>query len=287
LVNNDVIHIKQEHLMADTNYFIPAVARATQLLEHLSVSHVPLGVSELSRELKTNKNMVFRLLRTLQEQGWIVQEEGPKYRVSLRPFCYLSQPVQRMGIREAAAAPLRQLWEETGEACYLAILDDDRCLFVEHLDSTREVRAQGRVGGRYQLHYCAPGKVLLAHAGHKLIDRVLAGQLEQNTAATISSREELRRELARVVDRGYALDLEEYCRGMMCLAAPVVDADGQISGALGITVLTIYYTQAELVSVFGPKVLRAAAEASENLGLPPTAIATRDGLTLEIAKQTQ
>ncbi len=71
--------------MAETNYFIPAVARATELLERLSVSHVPLGVSELSRELGTNKNMVFRLLHTLEKQGWIVQEDGPKYRVSLRP----------------------------------------------------------------------------------------------------------------------------------------------------------------------------------------------------------
>ena len=273
--------------MAETKYFIPAVAKATELLEYLSASCVPLGVSELSRELGTNKNMVFRLLHTLQEQGWIVQEDGPKYRVSLRPFCCFSRPVQRMGLREATAVPLRELWEETGEACYLAILDDDRCLFVEHLDSTREVRAQGRVGGRYRLHSCAPGKVLLAHAGCKLIDRVVGDPLEQNTAATISSEDELRQELALVMDHGYALDLEEYSRGMMCLAAPVFDTDGQVAGALGITVLTIHYTQAELVSVLGPKVLRAATEASENLGSPPSTTTAQDGLRLEPAKQAR
>ncbi len=273
--------------MAGSNYFIPAVAKATELLEFLSASHVPLGVSELSRELETNKNMVFRLLHTLQEQGWIVQEEGPKYRVSSRPFCCFSQPVQRIGLREAAAAPLRKLWEETGEACYLAVLDDDRCLFVEHLDSTREVRAQGRVGGRYQLHCCAPGKVLLAHGGRALIDRVLRGPLEQNTVATICSQEQLRQELALVVDQGYALDLEEYSRGMMCLAAPVVNVGGQIAGALGMTALTIHYTQAELVSVFRSKVLQAAAEASENLGSPTEATPTPDGLALEISKQAR
>ena len=272
--------------MADTNYLIPAVARATELLEYLSTSHVPLGVSELSRELGTNKNMVFRLLHTLQEQGWIVQEEGPKYRVSSRPFCCFSLPVHRMGLREAAAAPLRELWEDSGEACYLSILDDDRCLFVEHLDSTREIRAQGRVGGRYELHCCAPGKVLLAHGGRRLIDRVLGGPLEQNTAATLSSKEELRDELALVVDQGYALDLEEYSRGMMCLAAPVVDAAGQVAGAIGITALTIHYTQAELVSVFGPKVLRAATEASRNLG-SPKAHGTQDELSLAISKQAR
>ena len=144
-----------------------------------------------------------------------------------------------------------------------------------------------RVGGRYKLHYCAPGKVLLAHAGRKLIDRVVGGRLEQNTAATISSKKELRQDLAQVIDQGYALDLEEYSRGMMCLAAPVVDADEQVAGALGITALTIYYPQADLVSVLGSKVLRAAAEASENLGSRPKTIATQDVLTLEIAKQAR
>jgi DNA-binding IclR family transcriptional regulator len=74
---------------------------------------------------------------------------------------------------------------------------------------------------------------------------------------------------------------------MMCLAAPVFDADGQVAGALGVTALTIHYTQAELVSVFGPKVLRAASEASENLGSPPKAITTEDGLPMEIVKQAR
>jgi DNA-binding IclR family transcriptional regulator len=270
--------------MANTNYVIPAVARATELLEYLSASHLPLGVSELSRDLNINKNMVFRLLHTLQEQGWIVQEEGPKYRVSLRPFCRLSRTVQRMGLREAAAVPLRKLWEDTGEACYLAILDDDRCLFVDHLDSNHEIRAQGRVGGRYQLHSCAPGKVLLAYASSGLMDTVLSGPLQQNTTATITDGDELRRELARVVEQGYALDLEEYSRGMMCLAAPVVDAEEQVAGTIGITALTIYYSQAEMVSTLGPNVLRAASEASENMGAPAEFGSKFDGQTLPIAQ---
>ena len=73
---------------------------------------------------------------------------------------------------------------------------------------------------------------------------------------------------------------------MMCLAAPVFNADGQVAGALGITALTIHYTQAELASVLGAKVLRAATEASENLG-SPEAVSTQDGLPLEITKQAQ
>jgi hypothetical protein len=101
---------------------------------------------------------------------------------------------------------------------------------------------------------------------------VLGGPLEQNTTATISGKEELRQELAWSSTRGYALDLEEYSRGMMCLAAPVVDADGQVAGAFGITALTIHYTQAELVSSLRSQGASGGREASENLGSPPKAL---------------
>lgn len=53
---------------------------------------------------------------------------------------------------------------------------------------------------------------------------------------------------------------------MMCLAAPVVDAQEEVVAALGIPGLTLYYTQAESESVLGPKVVRAARAASANLG---------------------
>ena len=54
-----------------------------------------------------------------------------------------------------------------------------------------------------------------------------------------------------------------------------------------VTALTIHYAQADLVSVLGSKMLRAAAEAADNLSSRPKTIATRDGLPLEIAKQAR
>jgi IclR family transcriptional regulator, KDG regulon repressor len=251
--------------MPEKSYQIPAVVRATQLLERLCESDAPLGVSELSRQLGTNKNMVFRLLQTLEEAGWIVQEDGPKYRVGMLPFRLFSKSA-KIGVREAAASPLRKLHGETGEGCYIAVLDGDRCLFVDHLDSTRDVRALGRIGGSYALHSCAPGKILLAHADARLRDEILGGDLEANTIVSITSSKKLRKELDQVLEQGYAVDIEEYTRGMLCLAAPVFDATGRVAGSLGITVLTLYYTSGELIAHLGPKVIKAADEASANLG---------------------
>lgn len=211
--------------------------------------------------------MVFRLLQTLEQQGWVLSDEQAKYRVSLQPFHYFSKPLRRLNLRQAAAGPLRQLWEETGENCYLGLLDGDRVLYADHYDATGDVRITAQVGGRYLLHCCAPGKVLLANSPQGLFNRLAQAGFQPNTDNTICAPAKLRRELKAVVRQGYALDCEEYTRGVICFAAPIYDHEDCVVGTIGVSVITLYYTVEELRRQLGPKVLRTAEEVSLKLGM--------------------
>ena len=66
----------------------PAVGHAIKLIELLSDEREPVGVSEISRRLNLSKNMVFRILRTLEQDGWVYCDKSSdgKYRLSLVPF---------------------------------------------------------------------------------------------------------------------------------------------------------------------------------------------------------
>jgi len=131
-------------------YDAPAVRTALRILEVLSAAREPLGVSEVSRVLGQNKSLTYGLLSTLRDEGWVAAEEpGPRYRMTLVPFQVASQVVRGMDLRAAAAGPLRALWEPLGESVYLAVLHDDACLYLEHLDSRQSVRIAGMVGGSY------------------------------------------------------------------------------------------------------------------------------------------
>ena len=252
--------------MAKASYDVPALRKALRLIELLCDSDVPLGVSEIGQRLDLNKNMTFRLLRTLLKEGWVVQETGPKYRMSLRPFHYTSKPVGRMSLPAAASVPLRELWQTTGESVYVAAVDEDQLLVLDHLDSTRDVRIAAKVGARYELHCSAPGKVLLAHAADTLLARLAEQGFARLTARTIHTLPELREHLEEVAARGYALDLEEYVDGLLCFAVPVFDHRGRVVGALGVSVLTLHYTPQKLVDVLGPKVIATGQEVSARMG---------------------
>jgi IclR family acetate operon transcriptional repressor len=247
----------------------PAARNAIIIVELLCDSDEPLGVSEIAARAQINKNMAFRVLHTLLEMGWVVQDGADlKYRMSLRAFHYVSKPVARMNLKAAAGEPVRDLWRKTGQSTYLGVLDDDAVLYLEHLDATGPVHIAGTVGGRYALHCSAPGKVLLAHAGDELFERLAERGFARQSRQTITSPGKLARELAAVREQGYALDIEEYADGLMCFAAPVCDYTGDVVGVVGISVLTLYFTRERMETECGPAVLEAARRISAAMGCP-------------------
>ncbi len=252
-----------------TQYDVPAVSKAIKLLNLLCQSDEALGVSEISRAIDLNKNMVFRLLCTLTAEGWVAQENGePRYRITLRPFHVTSQPVRRMRLKDVATVPLNKLWRATGESTYLAILDEEHALYLEHLDGTHNVHIAAAVGGRYPLHCAAPGKVLLAYQPEDVFDRLARAGFARMTPNTLCDPDALRAHLAEVRRQGWAPDNEEFGRGILCFAAPIFDHRDTMVGAIGLSVISVNYTIEMVIGTLGPHVLAAAGEISRLLGQP-------------------
>lgn len=266
--------------MTERSYDVPAVRKAISLIELLCESARPMGISEISQRLELNKNMVFRLVRTLSELGWIVadNDNGLKYRMTLQPFQHTSKPVSRLNVRVAAAEPLRQLWEATQQSCYLCILEQRRALCIEHLDATGDLRFAARVGGHYYLHASAPGKVLLAYSGDELFRQLTKADLPARTANTITDKRALKEHMAAVVSAGYAVDDMENVEGVICLAAPIFGSDDKLVGTLGLSSLTFNYSTPQLIAELGPLVIEAGRAASRTMGASEARMAAGTGL---------
>ena len=249
------------------NYDAPALKNALTVISVLSDANTPLGVSDICRVTGLNKNMVFRILSVLLEEGWIWAEDGgaQKYSLTLRPFEVLSRPLGRMDIVMAAGDELKRVSERTRESMYLAILREGSALYLQHYESSREVKISGMTGGRYPLQCSAPGKVLLAHAEQDYIDSFISAGYKTYTSKTLDG-EGLRVELEKIRKQGWALDDEEYGGGILCLAAPVFDHTGQAVGAVGTAVSTIYYSSESFVSSMLGDIVNTAGIISDRMG---------------------
>lgn len=244
--------------------FAPAAEAAIQVVEFMAEEKTAVGITDICQGTGLNSNMVFRILNSLQKSGW-VYDTNRKYALTLRPFRYTSTALMHTTLQSAALTPLQTLWNTVGESTYLGVLDGDRVLYTQHLDGRGDVRVAGRVGGRYILHGTAPGKILLAYADPTVIAEYCANQLTMRTPNTITDPDAMQKELCWIREHNYALDKEEYGRGIVCVAGPVFDASEKVIASIGCSA----YMADDMETLFArllPPVQEACRETSCCLG---------------------
>jgi IclR family acetate operon transcriptional repressor len=246
-------------------YRIPSLSKACQALRLMADAGTTFTPSDLARQLSMPRTTAFRLLRTLVAEG-LVEERPDGYRLGIGMLRLALRTLESIDVRGKSVPVLRELAKGSGETAHLAILAADKALLVEVCDSSNPLRVASRTGSLVDLHCSSTGKVLLAACDEPYRDSLIeAMKLERRTRNTITSHQELRRDLEKTVERGYGLDDEEYMEGVRCLAAPVRDIQGRVVAAIGITGATLRFTRGEIPRV-AEMVIGAATQLSRDLG---------------------
>ena len=248
--------------------FAPAVDWAVKLIEIIAESDEALGISAMSRIAGINKNMVFRVINSLEAGGWVYCEDPAekKYQLTMRPFQITRKAADRLSINSTATPFVHALWKRHGESTYLGILKEDKLLYIQHFDSIQDVRIAGTLGGSYDLYCSAPGKVMLAHASDAYIEEYLSLPRTQRTVNTITDSDALRSELCQIREQGYALDREEFGNGIICIAAPIFDASQKAIAAVGCSMSTVNASVDNILTICGYDVIETAREISRCYG---------------------
>ena len=210
------------------------VVKAFQVLELLVQANGQMSVTKLAARTGLQKSNVHRLLATLGALGYVHHGDSKLYEPSLRIWEMGQQVYARLSIASAARPYLRRLVEQTGESAHLAILDRSEIVYIDKVETANPVRAYTVIGGRAPAYCTASGKVLLAYEPMETV-RAVAGTMRRQTPETIADLKGLTKELARVRDQGYAINLGEFRPNVAALAAPVQLATGKVIAVVGIS----------------------------------------------------
>ena len=246
------------------------VQNALSLLEAFH-DEVELGVSELSRRLNLHKNNVFRLLATLEQDGYIEQSDSTD-RYRLGPRCLELGRSFARGSRllERARPILEELAADLGETAHLGVMHDFEVVHLDGEQPSQMVLASSRVGRRLPVHNTALGKVLIGCADEETRmaydTQVVADGLASSTEATITDRDKLFEHLRSVANQGFALDVEECERGLCCAAAAVIDESGRCIAAISVSGPASRVTESRLHDEIVERVANAAERLSKQLG---------------------
>ena len=231
-------------------------------------------ISQLARQLKFPNSAVFRIVRTLDSQGFLRRKDNSsEYELGFRIFELTGMLFgETKWLSEKADPYLRQINENCGFLASLAIMEKDEVIILAHVEATHPLKVVYPVGSHQPCNHGASGKLLLAYNYSKedIRDLLRRGKIVKLTETTKTEFTVLQAELRKIRRLGYGESDGESVRGTVALAVPVHSSNGEVIAALAITAPESLCTLKQL-KAFIPMLMGAAASLSRDLGFRKTA----------------
>lgn len=245
---------------------IQSVDRAISILNAFSITDAQLGVTELSHRLGLHKSTVHRLLASLEKGGLVERDpRNRKYSLGIRLIELAGTMLNSRNVPQVVRPYLHYVADAVEELTYLAYLVRGEVLNVEQVPGPHLVQSVGWQGRRTPLHCTSAGKIFMAHMPEKELERVLQADLTRMTPKTITDPADLRYELERVREQGYATSFEELEEGTNALAVPISSPNDEVIAAIGVVGPSYRFTPERALSHLD--VIRSVArEVSHRLG---------------------
>ncbi len=212
--------------------------RLFQIMELLSIHGRGLPLSEICKETGLPKGTASRMLSALIAHGYATQDvENRKYRLTMRMFQVGSRVADSTGVLRVAQPYLDMLAQQSQETIHLVTRMNNEVLYLYKEDGgAGYVRMASYVGLHNPMYCTGVGKSILAYLSEEELRSIWnSSEIIAYTDKTIVRLEDMRREVERIRERGYALDMEEHEEGVRCIAAPILDVNKKPIAAISLS----------------------------------------------------
>lgn len=240
--------------------------RAFAVIGHVAGQTKAVSISEIANSLALPLPTAHRLIGNLEERGLLQKALGTKRYVVGNQLVTLSAKVIGAAFRTARRhAVLRAVAAEIGEQCEIGVVRDT---MVAYVDSVRVSQPQGlqfNPGEAAPLHCTSTGKIYMSRLPERARARLVqALTLTKYTDTTIADPEALMRVIEETRRCGWAKTNEEYVKGVVGCAVPILSPDHELIACLGVSVPVARVSFAELDRFIVP-LQNAAALLSETI----------------------
>lgn len=211
------------------------------VLKAFDSAHTHLTLPQIARITGLDRAITRRLVLTLVQLGYVQQKERV-YSLTPRILVLAGGFLQGRQFGKSIEPVLRAFAHRIGEGISMAMIDGHEAVYVAHAGSDKGMVSIGlTVGSRVPLLSTAIGRALAAFSEPSQSKDILAqAPLEKITPTTLSDRVQLRKEISRVVERGYAFADGEFEAGVAALAVPVRSRGAEVA-ALGVSARSVRF----------------------------------------------
>ena len=248
----------------DKRDWIAGLEKGLALIETFDDTNPRQTASQAGQRGGMTRTAARRYLLTLAHLGYMATD-GKLF--------WLTPRVLRLGhsYLESARLPciaqpyLQRVTSGTQEAAYVSVLDGDETVYVARNSPNRTMNAGFGLGARLPAQVTAAGMLMIAMRPAEVNEAWLAGTaLKPFTSYTITSKDRLRVEFARIRAQGWSISEQQLDLGFRGVAVPLLDRDGNVAGGLNVSMPMGHESSEDAVARVLP-VLQETARTMRNL----------------------
>lgn len=214
----DQLQLQKKTVFGDPAVAVKSAARALDLLDEIAANG-PGTQLQLSTRLGIPKSSLYAILRTMTGRGWLETDPtGTVYQLSIRSLIVSSAYLDGDRVLSRATPVLEEIAAATEETVHLGRLHGANVVYTAKRESLHPLRMHSAVGRRLPAYSTALGRALLAERPEGTWAHLIPDTIEAITPHTTTDRRALLALVDEAAENGYAVESEESCVGVRCLA---------------------------------------------------------------------
>ncbi|EGO64934.1 IclR family transcriptional regulator [Acetonema longum] len=247
---------------------VQAVQRALDILEVVGNSVQPVSLKELAYHTALPKSTAYRLLGNLEHRGYVRCSGDGSYQLGLKLLMMSQRVEQAFELKHLVRPFLLELNERFKETVHLGVLEQNRVLYVDSVESPQPIRLVAETGSTNAAYCTSLGKALLIRHSDEAIRQILtADGMQKRTDYTITAEDAFFAAMAQTRQLGYALDNMESAPECRCVGAPIYNHRGQAVAAISISGPATRFSLTLIANEAAPELLEDSRQISRFLGL--------------------
>ncbi|MCM3489822.1 IclR family transcriptional regulator [Alkalihalophilus marmarensis] len=217
------------------------LAKALYILTLFEEDSEDLTLDEMSKKAEIPRTTTFRLLKTLEEFGFVkrvksdsAERQSEYYQLGLQCLRLGAIATNQLDLRGIALPYMKKLSNQVGEAVQLVIPDGEEAVYIEKVESRRPVRLYTSIGRRAPLYAGACPRVLLSFMKDEVIDSILSRELHKVASKTSIDKNEIWDLIEQARNEGFTFSLSELAENTEAIGTPIFDSKGEIIAALSV-----------------------------------------------------
>lgn len=215
--------------------YLSSVKKSCLLMKTFLDSPPEMGVTELSKRLGISKGAVYKLLATLESEGFIRQNPATKrYSLGYTLLELGHKVINSQNLVELCTPDLTTLAAKTKELVCLCLRDKYDAIYMQKIDSPHPIRFNVDTYRRFPLYATSASRVILAFQEEVFIDRILSDELKVYTERSITDRQQMKERLATIRQQKYEISSDMRNIGVTGVAAPIFDSLAEVHASISI-----------------------------------------------------